>query len=272
MDEMLDILVETATNGTDEEFQSMMETLTEIVATSFTSPKMKTILKNELRDNLDGQIQAIAGWQSFIDKETLFEGMKEERVEALKSFAQYNIFMMEQLIIEIQEENVVLITPCRERQDIPMPHYAHDGDAGMDIYALADYVIQPGETVLIPTGFKVVIPDGYELQVRPRSGMSLKTGLRVANSPGTIDSTYRDEVGVIVQNIEAPIQDITYEFDNDGLPVITSILHGKTYEISQGSKFAQLVFTKVEKASLKEVDNIDEFTSLRQGGFGSTDQ
>ena len=86
------------------------------------------------------------------------------------------------------------------RPDAKMPTYAHLTDAGMDIYLTEDVTIHPGETVLIPTGIKVALPLGYELQVRPKSGRSLKSKLRIANTPGTIDAGYRDEIGVIFQN------------------------------------------------------------------------
>jgi len=92
--------------------------------------------------------------------------------------------------------------------DAKMPAYAHPSDAGMDVYALEEITINPGETKLIPLGIKVAIPLGYELQVRPKSGRCLKTKLRVANAPGTIDAGYRDEVGVIIENVDPPIRAI----------------------------------------------------------------
>lgn len=154
-------------------------------------------------------------------------------------------------------------------ENVKIPTYAHDTDAGMDVYALDDYTIAPGETKLIPTGFKVAIPTGYELQVRPRSGMSLKTKLRIANAPGTIDSGYRGEVGVIVENVASPIQDITYDFDEAGRPIITSIAHGPSYTIGKGEKFAQLVLSAVPKVSFEKVTKVPE-AGDRNGGFGST--
>ena len=84
------------------------------------------------------------------------------------------------------------------REDAVIPTYAHEGDAGMDLYAAEDVIIAPGTSVLVPTGLKMAIPVGYEVQIRPRSGVSLKTALRIPNSPGTIDSGYRDEVNVIM--------------------------------------------------------------------------
>ena len=157
---------------------------------------------------------------------------------------------------------------CHE--DAKMPAYARVGDAGMDVFALEDITINPGETKIIPIGIKVAIPSGYELQVRPKSGRAAKTKLRVANTPGTIDSGYRDEVGVIIENIEPNIADLTYDFDDNGKPVITSILHGKSYTIGKGEKFAQLVLSEVPTATWTQVDTIENFEGNRGGGFGST--
>lgn len=156
------------------------------------------------------------------------------------------------------------------RDEVRVPEYAHVTDSGMDLYALDDYTIHPGETVLIPTGIKIALPPGYELQVRPKSGRALKTKLRIANTPGTIDAGYRDEIGVIIENIEAPIKDITYSFDSKGYPVITSIEHGSDMFIGKGEKFAQLVLMEVPKAALFEVSSVQDYGEDREGGFGST--
>ncbi len=150
-----------------------------------------------------------------------------------------------------------------------MPEYAHPDDSGMDVYALDDYVIHPGETKLIPTGIKMAVPNGYEIQVRPKSGRTLKTKMRVANTPGTVDASYRGELCVIIDNIEPPIKDITYDFDDNGRPIITSILHGSDMTIGKGEKFAQLVLMEVPKAVLFQVENLDD-TERGEGGFGST--
>lgn len=150
------------------------------------------------------------------------------------------------------------------------PTYANKGDAGMDVYALEDYTIKPGETKLIPTGIKVAIPEGYELQVRPKSGRALKTKLRVANTPGTIDSGYRSEIGVIIENIEPPIQDIGFHYNDNNQLIIDSILRGKDYYIGKGEKFAQLVLCKVYEASFTQVTDITTVKGDRGGGFGSS--
>lgn len=153
--------------------------------------------------------------------------------------------------------------------DAKMPEYAHPDDSGMDVYAVDDYVIHPGETKLIPTGIKMAVPNGYEIQIRPKSGRALKTKMRIANSIGTVDAGFRGELQVIIENIEPLIKDITYDFDDNGRPIITSILRGSDMTIGKGEKFAQLVLMEVPKAVLFQVENLDD-TERGNGGFGST--
>ena len=154
--------------------------------------------------------------------------------------------------------------------DAKIPQYANTSDSGMDVYALDDYTIAPGETKLIPTGIKLALPPGYEIQVRPKSGRALKTKLRIANTPGTVDAGYRDEIKVIVENIEPSIKDIEYDFDDNGTPIIKSILHGAAHTIGKGEKFCQLVLMEVPKAALYRVEQVGEIGENRGGGFGST--
>lgn len=135
-----------------------------------------------------------------------------------------------------------------EEIDIPLPRYATDGSAGMDICAAVekDVEIQPGDTVLIPTGFIIELPQGYEAQVRPRSGLAMKHSIGILNSPGTIDSDYRGEVKIILTNF------------------------GKNpYTIHRGDRIAQVIVTKYERVQWKETSSIAE--SIRgEGGFGHT--
>lgn len=160
----------------------------------------------------------------------------------------------------------VAIQLCHE--DAKKPVYAKAGDAGMDIYAVEDITINPGETVIVPTGIKVALPLGYEFEVRPRSGLSVKTPLRVANAPGTIDSGYRDEIGVIITNTEPKIKDIA--FHNDGTIDQRSILWGQSYTITKGMRFAQLVLKEVPTCVFYDVEDVKEIGFDRAGGFGSS--
>ena len=160
---------------------------------------------------------------------------------------------------------LIPIEYCKE--DAKMPTYAHLTDSGMDIYALEDITIAPGETKLVPTGLKVAIPAGYELQVRPKSGRCLKTKLRVANTPGTIDAGYRDEIGVIIDNIEPFIK--SADIDENGR--LYNVEFGSSYTIGQGEKFAQLVLCEVPKAAFYQVESVATVENDgRAGGFGST--
>ncbi len=148
-----------------------------------------------------------------------------------------------------------------------IPAYAHLTDSGMDVYALEDITIAPGETKLVPTGLKVAIPAGYELQVRPKSGRCLKTKLRIANTPGTIDAGYRDEIGVIIDNIEPFIK--SAQMDETGR--LYNVEFGSSYTIGKGEKFAQLVLCEVPKAVFYQVESVGAIENDgRTGGFGST--
>ena len=160
---------------------------------------------------------------------------------------------------------LIPIEYCHEKAKVPA--YANMNDSGMDVFALEDITIAPGETKLIPIGIKVAIPAGYELQVRPKSGRCLKTKLRVANTPGTIDAGYRDEIAVIIDNIEPFIK--SAQINEQG--ALYNVEFGSSYTIGAGEKFAQLVLCEVPKAIFYEVEKVADIANDgRQGGFGST--
>ena len=165
-------------------------------------------------------------------------------------------------------EKSVLLVPielCNE--NAKLPQYAYATDSGLDVYAIEDIEIKPSETKLIKTGLKVAIPKGYELQVRPKSGRCLKSKMRVANTPGTIDAGYREEIGIIIDNIEPFIKSAT--IDENGC--LHDVIYGSTYYIFKGEKIAQLVLAKVPKVAWLEVKSINEIDNDgRNGGFGST--
>lgn len=131
---------------------------------------------------------------------------------------------------------------------IPLPQYATDGSAGMDVYATVDkpMEISPGAIAMVPTNLSIALPKGYECQVRSRSGLAAKNGIFALNAPGTIDSDYRGEIKVILANF------------------------GKEpFVIHTGDRIAQLVIAQYESITWKEVDSLDE-TARGDGGFGST--
>jgi len=135
-------------------------------------------------------------------------------------------------------------------EGLPLPAYASAGAAGLDLYAALPagqkLVLEPGARDLIPTGVQIALPDGYEAQIRPRSGLAVEHGATVLNAPGTIDSDYRGEVKALLIN------------------------HGgQPFEITRGMRIAQLVVAPVTRAQLVEAEELDE-TARGAGGFGST--
>jgi dUTP pyrophosphatase len=155
-------------------------------------------------------------------------------------------------------------------ENAKIPTYAHLGDGAVDLYAPCDFTIGPGETKIIPVDIKVALPYGYAFLIHPRSGLSAKTKLRVANSVGLVDSQYKGVIGVILENVEPRIKDISYEFDDKGRPVITSIEHGQSYSISKGERFAQMRLVEVPTANFFQVESVDGIGDDRNGGFGSS--
>lgn len=202
-------------------------------------------------------------------RDTIFNELGDSLSENKKNFLEQMLMTVLNIANDTQEaqdEDIVLVPIEKYDERAKIPVYAHVTDSGADLYALEDITIQPGETILVKTGLKVAIPRGYELQVRPKSGVSLKTKLRVANTPGTIDAGYRDEIGVIIDNIEPPIKAL-YK-NEEGYIVNFDV--GKSYTIGAGQKFAQLVLMKVSKANFQEVKNVLSYEGDRGGGFGST--
>ncbi len=136
----------------------------------------------------------------------------------------------------------------KQFNDIPVPSYSTEHSAGMDIRAalVDEMIVKPGGIVLVPTNLSIEIPEGYEIQVRPRSGLAIKHGIGILNSPGTIDSDYRGEVKIILFNF------------------------GKSdFIIKRGDRIAQLILSKVYRAELIETDELEN-TKRGSGGFGHT--
>lgn len=194
-------------------------------------------------EDLQGELEGIEKMIAEINQDDSLSANKKDILTSILSQSASLVSSVVKVPRELVDVKVQKI-----HEDAVIPEYAHVTDAGADIYAIEDVAVKPHTTVLIKTGLKVAIPTGYEIQIRPRSGMSLKTTMRVANAPGTIDAGYRGEVCVIMEN--------------------TGNL---TYNISKGDKVAQMVIMPVPMINWIETNELDD-TDRGEGGFGSTDQ
>lgn len=147
------------------------------------------------------------------------------------------------------EDRIRLLVRRKEGcEDLPLPRYQSPGASGMDLHAAVDgeLIIEPGQVKLVPTGLHIAVPPGYEAQVRPRSGLALKSRITVLNTPGTVDSDYRAEVGVILANFG-----------------------DEPFAVKRGMRIAQMVICRTHQVEVVEVEELDE-TERHLGGFGST--
>lgn len=252
----------------DEQFSILAPIFLDELERSFNNTTDKTLLAQSLNaagvkvETIREQYQSL---MESIDKE--MTNVPSSRLDFLKQMIG---IMYNALADTVGVAKKVIEIPIEIAENAKMPTYANMTDSGLDIYALDDITVAPGQTVLVPTGLKVAIPHGYELQVRPKSGRSLKTKLRVANTPGTIDSGYRDEIKVIIENIDPPIRSIKNINDSDSVIHFSDIEFGQSYTIGKGEKFAQLVLAEVPRAAFYKVESVDAFSGDRGGGFGST--
>lgn len=167
--------------------------------------------------------------------------------------------------------NKVTVKIKKLHPDAVIPQYAHKGDAGFDLVAAEDVIIAPGETKAIPLGLAFEIPEGYEMQIRPRSGISSKTKLRVSNAPGTVDCTYRGEVKVLLDHTKCSVEYSVRCLETLGgekIEVCAFYPH-ETYLISKGDRIAQGVIQRLPDVELIETNELSD-SERGAGGFGSS--
>lgn len=257
----------------DNEFTTLSEFILMELENAIEDSNNLVLLKKEMKTYGLTQDELVNQYGNLMLSLDKIPDIPQDRIDFLKRY----IGLITNAFTEGQKASKRIIeVPIEIMNDATVPKYERVGDAGIDIRANEDYEILPGETKLIHTGIKMALPKGFEMQVRPRSGLSLKTKMRVANAPGTIDSNYRGEICIIIDNIEPPIKDITYSpvLNDDGSIRelnITSILHGENFFIHKGDRIAQLVLTEIPTAHFYTVDNIGIFDSNRgEEGFGSS--
>ena len=256
----------------DKEFETFKPILLDSLEKTFNEPEaqfafvhmMNTngVTIEDFEGNIDNFIQAISELSAPEEIE-LSESKKDFLKEIYITFVNSlnNAKGVAHRVIQIP------IELCRENAKLPT--YATDGSAAMDIYSPEEYTIKPGETIAIPIGIKVNIPRGYALLIQPRSGMSLRSKIRIPNSPGLIDSDYHEEIKVIIENTDEPIKDVdlspNFENDHD-----TVKLYGSSYTIGKGERFAQMRLIEVPIVNWLEVKTIGDFQTDHGAGFGST--
>ena len=229
----------------DEKFSAAVKNIKEVLETVFKDPSYQESVLSTIRTS--------GGDKDFLtDKEGLNKYIEKVKISTLpqskKDFIEFfltNVIIVTSELVEVPRQRIE-VEIKKLSEDAKLPEYAHLTDAGADIFALENTYIKPKETKLVKTGIAVAIPVGYEIQIRPRSGLSLKTPLRVANAPGTIDADYRGEVCVIMWNS-----------GNEAI------------EIEAGDKIAQMVISEVPMIKWKEVTELSS-TERGAGGFGST--
>ena len=257
----------------DEQFETLKPILLDSVDKSFNDPDTQFAFVHMMNvngltvedfDNVDNFVEAIS--ELTVEGVELSDSKKDLLKTIFVSFvnALQNAKGVAHRVIQIPVEL------CREGAKLPT--YATDGSAAMDIYSTEEYTINPGETITIPTGIKVDIPRGYALLIQPRSGMSLRSKIRIPNTPGLIDSDYHDEIKVIIENTDEPIKDVDIVdiYSDEGTELDLSKLYGSAVVIGKGERFAQMRLIEVPVVNWLQVKSIGDFQSDHGKGFGST--
>ena len=257
----------------DEQFEAIKANLFDSIEATFNEPATKVAFAQminqqglrieDFSDNMDNLVQAV--------EELTVEDMElnDSKKDFLKFIFATFINSMEDSKMVSRRVISIPIEICRDGAKLPA--YATDGSGAMDIYSPEEYVIGPGETVMIPIGIKVDIPIGYGLLIQPRSGLSRKSKIRIPNTPGLIDSDYHEEIGVIIENIDPPVKDIQLELGDNG-EIIDGTLHGSSFTIGKGERFAQMRLVEIPLVNWLPVSSLGSFKNDHGQGFGSSGQ
>ena len=254
----------------DDSFETIKPVMMNNIEQAFNSPEAvigfaQMMNQNGVRiedftDNMDDLIAAV--------DQLVAEGVEltDSKKDLLKFIFTTFANTMEQSNAVSHRIITIPIELCRDGAKLPA--YATNGSAAMDIYSPEEYTIGPGESIMIPTGLKVNIPIGYALLIQPRSGMSRKTKLRICNTPGLIDSDYHEEIGVLVENIDAPLKD--FSIQQDGEAILQGPLYGSSFTIGKGERFAQMRLVEVPMVNWLPVSSLGSFENDHGTGFGGT--
>lgn len=271
-DEMIDSMIPIVKmlSLDDETFEQIRPLFEESIIGGFTRDDYKNVLREAInQDETFDKDETINQFTTFFST-ILYATNSNGGSESKQAFVEKIIrAYTDSLDSVIKDMDIISIPIELISKDGRMPLFANEGDAGADLYSTVEMDLNPGEQTIIPLGFKVQLPEGYAMLIQPRSGQSAKTKLRICNSPGLIDSGYRGEVGVLVENIEPPIRGIDSHYVESGKLIIDAIDYGATLHIDKGQRIAQARIVKVPKTTYFETDAVNE-TLRGEGGFGSS--
>ena len=252
----------------DDQFQILRPVVQDIMIKAYEEPQTQMMLVNLFAQSGISINDLVNNSELIAD--TLFKDDQLDLTEPKKDFIKFLFSAIANTISTstINPAHVVEIPVVLCRENAKLPTYSTDGSAAMDIYSPEEYTIECGQTIIIPIGIKVAIPHGYGLLIQPRSGLSSRIKLRIPNSPGLIDEDYHEEIGVIVENIDPPLQDYQISVDDGGL--LQAPLYGKPITIGKGERFAQLRLVEVPRVRWRQVESFGGFEEDHGKGFGST--
>ena len=252
----------------DEDFEILRPVFQDVIVESYSKPEAQLQLVQVLAQSglsIDDMINNVDQIINVLNTDDI------ELSEAKKDFVKFMFNAASNALATstINPAHMIHIPIEICQEGAKLPTYATNGSAAMDIYSPEEYIINPGETIIIKTGLKVAIPHGYALLIQPRSGMSARTKLRISNSPGLIDEDYHEEIGVIIENINPYVKEYGIITLEDG-SIDSNNLYNSPITIGKGERFAQMRLVEVPKVVWTQVKSLGSFDQDHGAGFGSS--
>lgn len=252
----------------DEDFEIIRPLFQEEMAKAYDDPQIQMAMVKMFAQSGISIDDIVNRSDEVIDE--LFNSEEVELSDSKKDFIKFLFASAANSISSstINPAHVVEIPVVLCRENAKLPTYETNGAGAMDIYSPEEYTIECGETVIIPIGIKVAIPHGYGLLIQPRSGLSSRIKLRVANTPGLIDEDFHKEIGVIVENIDQRVKDVDIDPVSDHIDLVK--LHGSPITIGKGERFAQMRLVEIPRVRWRQIEDLGDFKDDHGAGFGST--